>query len=76
MSESKQRLIARKRVRLESLIKKNTEELRALQESCTHPFKHAKYGSNTGNYLSKDIYWIDYHCGDCHKSWRERDDAA
>ena len=43
-----------------------------LQQSCEHPNKSSKYGSNTGNYdPSADCYWIDHVCTDCGKRWHE-----
>jgi hypothetical protein len=47
------------------------KQLVELQELCQHPDLNKQHGSNTGNYdPSVDIYWTDYFCPDCNKSWR------
>ena len=57
--------------RISNRINKGYADLRALEAECTHPSVKKAYGGNTGNYLNKDVYWIDYHCPDCNKQWRE-----
>lgn len=65
------------RIKYGQLIEKlNTTNdlIQQLQEQCLHPTITKQFGSNSGNYLNKDIYWVDCFCSDCHKFWREYDD--
>jgi hypothetical protein len=56
--------------RLGKVISRAGDKLKALRESCPHPNRTHKYGSNTGNYdPSSDRYWIDWDCPDCGKHW-------
>ncbi len=57
---------------LNAEIKKLEDQIRVIQEKCSHPEEAVdkKYRSNTGNYdPSADCYWIDFKCGLCHKFW-------
>ena len=53
-------------------INKLYDDLHILQSKCTHPDVTKEYKANTGNYdPSCDRYWINFHCPDCDKRWRE-----
>lgn len=52
--------------------KEISAKIEELQNLCKHPNVMKTTGSNTGNYdPSADIYWEDYNCPDCGKSWRK-----
>jgi hypothetical protein len=41
-----------------------------IQEKCIHEHKNVIDKSDTGNYdPSEDIYWSEFKCLDCGKSW-------
>ncbi len=44
-----------------------------IQSQCSHPpaAVEKKHGSNTGDVFSEDLYWTDFHCTLCGKSWNE-----
>ena len=53
---------------IEELVRQRNE----LRSRCRHLHAVAKYGSNTGNYdPTQDCYWVDFHCYDCGRRWRE-----
>ena len=57
---------------IQYIIDTNHNSLKMLQDKCTHPDVTKEYKSNTGNYdPSADSYWINLHCPDCDKRWRE-----
>ena len=62
--------IATKRKRIEKKLTALHQELKQLQEECTHDNSTYKAGGNTGNWsASDDWYWYDWDCPDCGKWW-------
>lgn len=56
-------------------IKKEINELQEkwdeIMDNCSHPPEHLKEKYDKS--FSNNIYWVDYHCEICQKSWREYD---
>lgn len=62
--------VLRKKVAIKSKIAKFSDELKELQNECTHVNLDKKYKGNTGNYdPGADGYWVEYLCHDCGKFW-------
>lgn len=60
------------RIDVQKTINENQSTLKWIQHKCTHPDVIKEYKANTGNYdPSSDRYWINFHCPDCDKRWRE-----
>lgn len=56
--------------RLRKMQERLVDEVKSIQQTCTHDNKEGKYKSNTGNWCrDDDSYWIDAHCLDCDKIW-------
>ncbi len=46
--------------------------LQEFQDTCAHENVDKVYKSNSGNCgYTSDYYWINFHCHDCDKLWRE-----
>lgn len=49
-----------------------TEDIKELQNACTHPMATKTHHASTGNYdRSDDRYWTQFVCPDCRKVWTE-----
>ena len=60
------------RIDVQYTINANQSTLKWIQDKCTHPDVTKEYKANTGNYdPGCDRYWINFHCPDCDKRWRE-----
>lgn len=69
--------IANTRKRIERDQKKLSDELKELQEKCTHQGNLTyKYNGSSGNWDRNDSYWIEWHCKDCGKRWNTSQDNS
>jgi FPC/CPF motif-containing protein YcgG len=58
-------------VELQNEIMRINKMIQEIQNNCEHVNSEFKYGADTGNYSkSDDLYWKDYFCQKCKKSWR------
>lgn len=56
--------------RIRGMQRRLIDEIKAIQDACTHENKTGIYEGDTGNFCKQDDrYWIDVHCQDCDKVW-------
>ena len=64
--------IEKKRKLIESQQDELLHELGVLQSFCKHKKATSEHHSDTGNWCKQDdCYWVEYHCSECGKFWRE-----
>ncbi len=65
------KIIAKRKTLLDKL-KIYSDEMKIIQDECTHPNAVKINKSNTGNYCPQDDhYWRECSCPDCLKTWTE-----
>lgn len=48
------------------------QQIKIIQGKCGHKNVIKKNGSGTGGYCEQDdLYWVDYSCPNCSKTWTE-----